>query len=766
MSYKKYKGAAGGWGALKSTTTHLLRSHNVSKNIVNLLRTNQETGFDCPGCAWGEKKDAGRFRFCENGAKAVNWEATSKRVNESFFKSYTVTYLNKQSDYFLESQGRLSSPLFYNQVTDKYQAIGWDEAFALIGQSLNQLDSPNEAEFYTSGRASNEAAFLYQLFARRFGTNNFPDCSNMCHEASGIALTQAIGTGKGTVKLEDFEFADAIFVFGQNPGTNHPRMLETLASAYKRGAKVLVFNNLKERGLERFTNPQKPLEMLGHGFTPTSSHYFMPRLGGDMAVIRGIVKSLLEKDKVARLRGDSIIDRQFIARHTQGYDDYKQCVEQTSWQEIVDFGGLTRHDIEQIADIYQESKAVIVTWAMGLTQHKHSVSTIRELVNLQLMFGNIGKKGAGLCPVRGHSNVQGDRTMGINEKPRENFLTRLGQVFQFSPPRQHGHNVSQALMAIDSKQSKVFISLGGNIIAAAPDTHRVAKAMRQCQLTVSIATKLNRTHVNPGKKALILPCLGRTDKDRQLSGLQKITVEDSFSMVHASMGCLSRQDKDMRSEVAIIAGMAIATLGAHDPIDWQSVIDDYDKIREFIAKVFPEFADVNEKIKSPGGFYLGNSARELNWVTPSGKAQFSSGTLPPVLQAKLGFKALQDNIFLLQTLRSHDQYNTTVYGLDDRYRGVCDQRNVLFVNPLDMAALGLKEGDKVDIHPATKLCTERSDRRQMTGVRIVPYAIAQGNVATYFPEANVLIGFECIGELSDTPTSKSIAVCLSLTAER
>ncbi|RQW64691.1 FdhF/YdeP family oxidoreductase [Vibrio viridaestus] len=757
MSIKEYSGSAGGWGALRSTAHHLFKSHNVAKNISNLLRTNQDHGFDCPGCAWGEKGVPGRFRFCENGAKAVNWEATSLRVGRDFFSQYSVTWLNKQTDYFLEYQGRLSEPMSYNAETDHYEPISWDNAFKLISEELNKLEDPNQAEFYTSGRASNEAAFLYQLFARRFGTNNFPDCSNMCHEATSVALAKTIGIGKGTVTIEDFEEADAIFLFGQNPGTNHPRMLETLASANKRGARVVAFNNLKERGLERFANPQNPIEMLSNGSTPTTSHYFQPKLGGDMAVVRGIVKVLYERHKNAVANGSRVFDVDFVATHTEGLDSYLDLVEQTTWQQIEEQSGLTKEQITTVSDIYQNAKSVIVTWAMGITQHKHSVATIEELVNLQLLNGHVGKPGSGLCPVRGHSNVQGDRTVGINEKPNQAYLDKMEEVFGFEPPRSHGHNVSHALQALSRGESKVFIGLGGNLVSAAPDTERVAQAMRNADLTVSIATKLNRTHVSPGKHSLILPCLGRTDIDMQKAGEQKVTVEDSFSMVHASSGRVDVTGEAMRSEPAIIVGMAKATLGESNPIDWQSMMDNYDNIRDLIEQVIPGFAPFNQRLDQPGGFYLGNSARELNWKTTTGKAQISTNSLPEsVIPMFTGKRDKKLPVFVMQTMRSHDQYNTTVYGYDDRYRGVFGERNVVFLNAADIEKLGMKAGDLVDIETLWNDDVERV----ISGFKLVEFAIPKGNIAAYFPEANALIPLDSVGDFSDTPTSKSIPVTI------
>ncbi|QUM80015.1 FdhF/YdeP family oxidoreductase [Moritella sp. 5] len=759
MTIKKYEGAAGGWGALLSTTKHLVKSENVSRNIRNLLKTNQDKGFDCPGCAWGESKEQTRFRFCENGAKAVNWEATSRRVTPEFFEQHPVSWLTQQSDYFLESQGRLSHPVQYNRETGCYEAVSWQQAFTLIAKHLNTLEHPDQAEFYTSGRASNEAAFLYQLFVRKFGTNNFPDCSNMCHEASGVGLKQAIGIGKGTVTLEDFEHADAVFVFGQNPGTNHPRMLDTLRQASRRGAAIVTFNTLRERGLERFTNPQSVKEMLTDGSTQISQCYFTPKLGGDMAVVRGMVKALGVIDKAELAAGRiSIFDHAFIVEHTQGVDEYLTAVEATSWHEITEQAGLLQSEIEHAARIYCQSKRVIITWAMGITQHKHSVKTIQEIANLQLLFGQLGQQGAGLCPVRGHSNVQGDRTMGIDEKPSVAFIKSISDEFDFKAPSEPGHNTVEAIKAMLAGESKIFIGLGGNFAAATPDTALTQQALSNCSLTVNIATKLNRTHLVPGKDSLILPCLGRTDIDMQTFGPQRITVEDSFSMVHASAGVVAGDIGEMRSEPAIIAGIAEATLGKQ-PIDWGWVIEDYARIRDLIEKTIPGFSDFNRKIKQPGGFYLGNSAAQRQWQTASKKAQFMQHDLPAHLRPANLRELSSDPVFVLQTMRSHDQYNTTIYGFNDRYRGISGERKVLFVNENDIAALGMENNQLVDIESLWPDGIER----KVFGFKLVAYDIPEGNIAAYFPETNPLVSIDGKGDLSDTPISKAIPVVLSAT---
>ncbi|WP_277253060.1 FdhF/YdeP family oxidoreductase [Neptunomonas phycophila] len=755
--FAPYTGPAGGWGALQSTTQHWLKSENAVRNIHTLLKTNQAQGFDCPGCAWGEKHDNSKIRFCENGAKAVNWEATSKTVSPDFFAQHSVGWLSTQSDYYLEYQGRLTHPMQYNAKTDHYEPISWEDAFTTIANTLNRLDSPNELELYTSGRASNEAAFLYQLFGRLFGTNNFPDCSNMCHEASGYALTSSIGTGKGTVEIDDFEQADAVFVFGQNPGTNHPRMLETLREVSKRGAPIVSFNTLRERGLERFQNPQSPVQMLTNGSTPISSHYFCPKIGGDMAAVRGMVKALLALEHEAQERSEAVFDHAFLTANTIGLEDYLAIVNATPWTSIVEQSGLSQPEIEHAATLYAQAPRVICTWAMGITQHKHSVATIHEIINLLALRGNLGKPGAGACPVRGHSNVQGDRTMGINENPSTAFLSRLGEVFGFEAPTQAGHAVIDAIRAMRSGRSKVFIGLGGNFAAATPDTQVTLAALQNCELTVQISTKLNRSHLAVGKNAIILPCLGRTDIDHQASGPQQVTVEDSFSMVHASGGVIEPLSDKMRSEPAIIAALATATF-ANSPksqlVNWSALTEDYGRIRDLIEQVIPGFEGFNEKIAQPGGFYLGNSARDLVWKTQTGKAVIHSHALPASILPDKAASQLTERTLILQTLRSHDQYNTTIYGMNDRYRGIKGERKVIFINEADIQRLGFADGQSVSI----RSLWDDGETRQIDGFKLVPYDIPAGNVAAYYPETNPLVPLDSVGDFSATPTSKSIAV--------
>ncbi|CAB4327147.1 MULTISPECIES: FdhF/YdeP family oxidoreductase [unclassified Brucella] len=753
----KRSSAAGGWGALKSCGQQLLASGAPLAGARALLKANQPDGFDCPGCAWGDPEHGSSFEFCENGVKAVAWEATDRRTTAAFFREHTVSKLREWTDYDLENTGRLTHPMRYNTATDKYEAVEWDEAFQTIGDILKSFDTPDRVEFYTSGRASNEAAFLYQLFVRAYGTNNFPDCSNMCHEASGVALTQSVGVGKGTVLLEDFEQADAIFVVGQNPGTNHPRMLGDLRRAAERGARIVAFNPVRERGLERFADPQDKLEMLHGGSEPITSDYFQPRLGGDLAAFRGMAKAVFAADDAALAAGQaSVLDRAFLAAHTAELEAYRAAVDATSWDEIEDQSGLLRQSLERAAEIYMQAGRVICTWAMGITQHRHSVITIREITNFMLLRGNIGKPGAGLCPVRGHSNVQGDRTVGINEHPPVAFLDALEREFGFKPPREPGHNVLGAIGAMLDGTAQAFVALGGNFARATPDSPIISRALSSQRLTVHIATKLNHSHLVPGRDSFILPCLGRTEIDLNSKGVaQIVTVEDSMSMVHGSGGINQPASPLLRSEVAIIAGMANATLGPK-PVDWLALADDYDLIREHIARVLPDFHDYNRRVRVPRGFHLRNTARDLEWNTPTGKATFWTGALPQAIE----HQQVRDKPgrYVLQTFRSHDQYNTTIYGMNDRYRGVYGERHVVFMNPLDMADLGVEAGDRADI------VGEFDDgvERVAANFRFVPYDIPRGCIAGYYPEMNVLVPLGSAGDESDTPTSKSIIVSFRL----
>jgi molybdopterin-dependent oxidoreductase alpha subunit len=741
---------AGGLASVQSTIKHLLQSKRTKENIKNLLRVNQSNGFDCPGCAWGDNTK-GSFQFCENGAKAVAWESTDKTLTPLFFKEHSVTQLMNQSDYWLEYQGRLCQPMRYNKQSDHYEVVSWPQAFDIIANKLKSLGSPNDVELYTSGRASNEASYLYQLFGRLYGTNNFPDCSNMCHEASGIALNDAIGVGKGTVVLDDFDHADGIFVWGQNPGTNHPRMMNALRKAAKNGCKILTFNNIKEVALDKFASPQSPKELLTSASTQISHQYLTPKLGGDWAAMRGIAKTIIE-DYPDRINTD------FISVHTCQFESYVDVVKATTWDEIEQQSGLNKADIHQAALIFKDCEKVISTWAMGLTQHKYSVDTIREITNLHLLCGHIGKKGAGLSPVRGHSNVQGNRTMGINEKPPQDFIERLNKHFGSQIPFVGGHNVNAAIKALHGTKSKVIICLGGNIAAAAPDSNFTYQALKNSELNVQISTKLNRSHLLVGDDALILPCLGRTELDLQKSGPQKITVEDTFSMVHASHGTSTPASEYCRSETDIVAEIAHHTL-EHGNIDWLELRDDYAKIRDLIAQTIEGFDDFNKKVASPQGFHLTNSAACLTWNTESKKANFNPVPLPEhILSEEMAIKIAehQEQIFILQSLRSHDQFNTTIYGLDDRYRGINGDRKVLFINALDAQKLKLKEDELVEIQSLWN----DGQLRSIDGYKLVFYDIPQGNLAAYYPETNPLVPIDSYGDKSFTPTSKSIPVSI------
>ncbi len=749
--------AAGGWPALRSAARHLLSSGKPVRGARTLLNLNQPDGFDCPGCAWGDPEHGSSFEFCENGVKAVAWEATSARAAPEFFAKHSVSELRGWSDYELEQQGRLTEPLRYDPESDRYVAVTWEKAFEGIASGLNALESPNQAEFYTSGRASNEAAFLYQTFVRLFGTNNFPDCSHMCHEASGVALTEAIGIGKGTVLLEDFEKADAIFVVGQNPGTNHPRMLTALREATARGARVVVINPLKERGLKRFADPQNALEMLNAGSKATSTDYLCPRIGGDMAVFRGLSKAVLDADRASRnAGGEPVVDQAFIDEHTAGFDDYVETVEATSWAAIENQSGVHREDLERIAKVYLESDRVITTWAMGITQHRHAVKTIREMTCFSLLRGNIGRPGAGLCPVRGHSNVQGDRTVGINETAPAALLDAMEAEFGVPMPREPGHNVLQAIGAMLNGEARAFIALGGNFARATPDSQLIQQAMSQLDLTVNIATKLNHSHLLPGKTSFILPCLGRTEIDRNAAGdTQIVTVEDSMSMVHGSAGFNLPASKSLKSEIAIVAGIAAATVGS-DLVDWHALAEDYDRIRDVIARVLPAFGDFNRNVRQPRGFRLRNSASEREWNTGSGRANFHAAALPE--QTEWQETSASNNRFVLQTVRSHDQFNTTVYGMEDRYRGVSGERDVVFIRRADMKRLGASPGDRVDLIGVS----DDNVERVAENFKLISYDIPRGCLAGYYPELNVLVPHHAHGEKSFTPASKAIKVELRL----
>lgn len=737
---------AAGLPAVTSSLRHAHAQMGARRSLLTLLSVNQKSGFDCPGCAWPEPGHRHRAEFCENGAKAVAEEATLRRVGPGFFAEHTLSQLAGRSDYWLGQQGRLTHPMYRPAGSDHYRPVSWDDAFAVVARELRALDSPDQAAFYTSGRASNEAAFVYQLFVRLLGTNNLPDCSNMCHESSGSALTETIGIGKGSVRLEDLKEADLILVVGQNPGTNHPRMLSALETAKDRGARIISVNPLPEAGLLRFKNPQRPSGVLGSG-TQLTDLFLQIRLGGDQALFQAFNRMLLEAEDEAP---GTVLDHDFITAHTHGFDDFADQARKTSWDDVLEATGLPA---QQIREAFQEvlgAERIVVCWAMGLTQHRHSVPTIRDVVNFLLLRGNIGRPGAGLCPVRGHSNVQGDRTMGIHEKPDAAFLDALGAEFGFEPPRPHGHDAVETIRAMRDGQVRVFVALGGNFVSAAPDTGLTERALRTCELTVQISTKLNRSHAVAGRQALILPCLGRTEADLRPAGEQQVTVEDSMGMVHLSRGRLAPASDALLSEVAIICRMAHAALASDGPhVPWADFEADYDRIRDRIARVIPGFEDFNARVRAPGGFALPHPPRdERRFPTRTGLANFTVN--------RLDLLRVPPGRLLLQTIRSHDQYNTTIYGLDDRYRGIHQGRRVLFIHPDDLAAQGLADGEPVDI------VSEFSDgvERRAPAFRTVAYPTPRGCCAAYFPETNVLVPLDSTADISNTPTSKSIVVRL------
>ncbi|MFJ3727379.1 FdhF/YdeP family oxidoreductase [Streptomyces sp. NPDC090045] len=731
------KHAAAGLPAIGHTLRIAQQQMGVARTARTLLKVNQKDGFDCPGCAWPEGDKRHTAEFCENGAKAVAEEATLRRVTPEFFAAHPLADLATRSGYWLGQQGRITHPMYLPEGGDRYEAISWERAFAVIAEELTALASPDEALFYTSGRTSNEAAFLFQLFAREFGTNNLPDCSNMCHESSGSALNETIGIGKGSVSLEDLHRADLIIVAGQNPGTNHPRMLSALEQAKPSGAKIISVNPLPEAGMERFKNPQTPLGMLKG--TALNDLFLQIRIGGDQALFRLLNKLVIEA-------GDAT-DEAFIREHTHGYEEFAAAAKEADWAETLTATGLTRPEIEQALAMVLASERTIVCWAMGLTQHKHAVATIREVVNLLLLRGNIGRPGAGVCPVRGHSNVQGDRTMGIFERPAPAFLDALDLEFGITSPRGHGFDVVRSIQAMRDGRAKVLFAMGGNFVGATPDTEVTEAAIRRTALTVHVSTKLNRSHAVTGRRALILPTLGRTDKDVQAAGKQFVTVEDSMGMVHASRGNLAPASPHLLSEPAIVARMARAVLGAASATPWEEFERDYASIRDRISRVVPGFEDFNARVARPGGFQLPHAPRdERRFPTTTGKANFTAAPVeyPTVPQGRL----------LLQTLRSHDQYNTTIYGLDDRYRGITGGRRVVMVNPEDAAELGLADGSYTDLVSEWKDGVER----RAPGFRVVHYPTARGCAAAYYPETNVLVPLDSTADTSNTPASKSVVV--------
>lgn len=733
---------AGGIGAVTSALSHLAKEETVLRGGRALLAVNQVEGFDCPGCAWPEGKERSTAEFCENGAKAVAHEATTRRADASTFARLSVDDLLKLDDHDLEGLGRLVEPLYRAEGSRHFRPISWDDAVRMTADALRSLPTPDRAVFYTSGRTSNEAAFLWQLLARRLGTNNLPDCANLCHESSGVALTRTIGVGKGSVQLDDFEKADAIFVLGQNPGTNHPRMLSAIMNARRRGCEVVAINPLRERGLESFVHPQEPLNTVLDRGTSMSTVYLRPLPGSDVAVLKGIMKRVLELDRAA---GGAVIDHAFVGTHTKGFDAFVADLDATSYESLESASGLSRAELETAARVYADSKATIICWAMGLTQHRNAVDNVIACSNLALMKGNIGKPGAGLCPVRGHSNVQGDRTVGITNRPRTMLIDGLRRVFGFEPPKEHGLDTLESLQAMERGEVDVFLAMGGNLAQAAPDSARTHAALSRPRLGVHIATKPNRTHLVGGRATLLLPCLARSERDVRSSGAQFVTVEDSMSLIHRSQGTLSPAGDALLSEPAIAARLGRALFGNSGRFRWDDWEDDYASIRDAIESVLPMFEHYNDRVRGDG-FHLPHTAARREWKTPSGKAEFLPTPTPDI--------RLRDGELRLMTIRSHDQYNTTVYGRNDRYRGIADRRNVLFMNGDDMGARHLMPGDEVVVTSTDDAGIVRTQK----DLRVVRYDIPRGACASYFPESNVLIPIESASAVSNQPVSKMIPV--------
>ncbi|MGB1260206.1 MAG: FdhF/YdeP family oxidoreductase [Akkermansiaceae bacterium] len=733
----KPKTSAAGAAAVASSMNHVMRTAGPVRGTKALLDLNQKDGFDCPSCAWPDPDDHRAVtEFCENGAKAIASEATTRQIDRSFFRKHSVADLLEESDYWHDQQGRLVEPMVLREGASHYEPISWDDAFALLGGTLRGLEHPDEAVFYTSGRASNEAAFLYQLFTRHYGTNNLPDCSNMCHESSGTAMKQSVGVGKGTVTLDDLHEAETIICIGQNPGTNHPRMLASLETCVENGGKVIAVNPLKEAGLMGFAHPQKVSGMLGKS-TSLASQYLQVKVNGDLALMRALGKEIFDR---------SALDEEFIAGHTTGVEAYREVCDAADYDDLCQRAGVSREEISELADtVLRRERKLITCWAMGLTQHKNAVATIREVANVHLLLGAIGRSGAGLCPVRGHSNVQGDRTVGIYEKMPESFLAAQDEVFEMTCPRKHGYDTVEAILAMHEGAAKVFFALGGNFLQATPDTDFTAKALENCDLTCHVSTKLNRSHLVTGKTALILPCLGRSERDAQNEGEQFVTCENSMGIVHMSKGKLTPSSEELLSEPDIVARLAEATVGNTQKIDWRWLVGDYDRIRDLIEKIVPGFAPYNQQVKQPGGFYLPNATKQRIWNTPSNKAEFSA--------AEMDQFEVADGHLVLQTLRSHDQYNTTIYGLNDRYRGIGMGRRIIFLNPDDMKSRSISPVSLVDI-------TSHWDdgERKVENFYAIPYDIPSGTAAAYFPEANPLIPVKSTALESNTPTSKSVEI--------
>lgn len=737
-----YDHPTAGWGAAKSVGQVFFKERELLGAPRTTLRMNHpDRGFDCPGCAWPDDQRGLRLDVCENGLKHATWEMTDDRTTRDFFAAHTVTELAGWSDFALEDAGRLTEPMTYDPDGDHYVPISWQAAFDLVGSALRGLGSPHEAAFYTSGRLSNEATFLYQLMVREFGTNNLPDCSNMCHEASGIALTHSLGTAKGTVDLDDWDEAEAIFVLGVNAASNAPRMLTSLAKAYRRGAQIVHVNPLREAASTRTIVPHEFRNMATFHATPTGTLDVHPRIAGDLALLRGMAKALLEQSAA----DPRALDEEFLQRFTTGFEEYRALCESTSWEELERHSGVSRAQITRATDIYRRSSHTIISWCLGITQQEHGVDTVREIVNLLLLRGNIGREGAGPCPIRGHSNVQGNRTCGVNHRPDAAFLDRLASACGIDPPRDHGLGTVATVEAMHRGEVKVFVGMGGNFALAAPDTPYTAQALRACELTVHVSTKLNRSHLEHGRRALILPCLGRTERDRQRGGVQSVSVEDSMSMVHLSHGIKDPASRHLLSEPAIIAGLARATL-PQSATPWESYVEDYDRIRDTMAHALDGFEDFNARVRRTHGFRLRQAARERIFLTPSGRAEFSTAPLPAT--------APDPGRLTLCTVRSHDQWNTTIYSDDDRYRGVRDLRALVFMNEADMRERGLSEMALVDITSFAK----DGGRRSLYGYRAVTYDIPRGCAAGYMPEMNALVPVGDFSPQSDQPLMKHLTV--------
>ena len=746
-----YPHAAGGWGSMKAVAVSVLKEGAPLTTLAALRHQNKADGFACTGCAWGKPARPRAAEFCDNGAKATAWELTDKRAGPDFFARHTLAELRQWSDLDLETAGRLTEPLRYDAVQDRYVAVTWDEAFAGIGRALQELraEDPQTAIFYASGRASLEASYMYQLLARLYGNNNLPDSSNMCHESTSVALPETIGVPVGTVRLEDFEHAEAIFFFGQNVGTNSPRMLHPLQEARERGVPVVTFNPIKEPGLLHFANPQSPVDMLTPKDTAISTQYLQVRNGGDLAALTGLCKWLIEADDEAQMHGAiRVLDVDFIAQHTQGIDAFAAAMRASRWDDIERDSGLSRAALSQAAQTYAQAGSVIAVYGMGLTQHRHGVANVQMVSNLLLLRGNIGKPGAGICPVRGHSNVQGQRTVGITEKPELAPLDRLAGLYRFEPPRHKGRDTIATCEGIIDGSVRAFIGLGGNFVRAAPDTRRLEAGWGRLRLAVHVATRLNHTHTVPAQDAYLLPCLGRIEIDTQASGPQTVSIEDSMGVIHPSHGVAAPAAPTLRSEAAIVAGIARATLPDNPHVPWEAWTGDYTLVRTAIEATWPDiFRNFHHRLREPGGLPKPNAARERHWKTPSGKACFM---VPP---ADAG--AAQDaEVLNLMTLRSEDQFNTTVYGLDDRFRNIHGTRNVLLMHPDDMARRGLAQGDAV--HVTTAL--DDGHLRQLEGLQAVPFDLPAGSVAGYFPECNPLVPLGHHADKSHVPASKCIPV--------